>query len=396
MAADKDLYELLGVPRTATPEEIKKAYRKLARKYHPDVNPGDKQSEERFKEVTAAFEVLSDPKKRSLYDEMGADAARIGFDPDKADAWRTWRSSQQRSGGGRSSSAGAGGDFGGFEFGEDFDLSDILGSMFGGGRKRGGGAAAAAAAPAASAGNDLQLDIEVSLREAVKGGERTLSFIRPGRCDRCAGTGMLPGGGKGRSCPTCQGSGRTRTTRGPVSFSGTCPTCGGSGKVANACPKCSGTGVVEENARVTVRIPAGVADGSKIRLAGQGGAGEHGGPPGDLYLVPKIAEHPHVRRDGNDLYMDLPITVGEALRGAEVKVPTFDGTFTLKVPAGSQSGRKMRLRGLGVPPLKGGTRGDLYAELQIVLPEAASEAARHAVEELEKAYRKDVRSELSL
>ncbi|MGC4113863.1 MAG: molecular chaperone DnaJ [Myxococcales bacterium] len=396
MAADKDLYELLGVSRTASPEEIKKAYRKQARKYHPDVNPGDKQAEERFKEVTAAFEVLSDAKKRALYDEMGPDAARIGFDPDKASAWRQWKSSQQRSssrGGG-----GGGGDFGGFEFGEDFDLSDILGSIFGGGagRKRGASASASPSAPAATSGSDLQLDIEVTLREAVKGGERTLSFLRPGRCDRCAGTGMLPGGGKGRSCPTCGGSGRTRTTRGPVNFSGTCPTCGGSGKVANACPKCSGSGVVEENARVTVRIPAGVTDGSKIRLAGQGGAGEHGGPPGDLYLVPKVAPHPHVRRDGNDLYMDLPITVGEALHGAEVKVPTFDGTFTLKVPAGSQSGRKLRLRGLGAPPLKGGTRGDLYAELQIVLPEQTSDAAKRAVDELEKAYRKDVRGELSL
>ncbi len=394
MAADKDLYELLGVSRAASPDEIKKAYRKLARKYHPDVNPGDKQAEERFKEVTAAFEVLSDPKKRALYDEMGPDAARIGFDPEKADAWRQWKSAQQRSARG-----GPVGDFGGFEFGEDFDLGDILGSIFGGGRKRGGAASAAAAAAstaAATPGSDLQLDIEVSLREAVKGGERTLSFLRPGRCDRCAGTGMLPGGGRGRSCPTCGGSGRTRTTRGPVSFSGTCPTCGGSGRVANACPKCSGAGVIEESARVTVRIPAGVADGSKIRLAGQGGAGERGGPPGDLYLVPKIAAHPHVRREGSDLYMPLPITVGEALRGAEVKVPTFDGTFTLKVPAGSQSGRKLRLRGLGVPPLKGGNRGDLYAELQIVLPESSSEAARRAVDELEKAYRKDVRGELSL
>lgn len=391
-AADKDLYELLGVARTATPEEVKKAYRKLARKYHPDVNPGDKQAEERFKEVTAAFEVLSDAKKRALYDEMGADAARVGFDPDKADAWRTWKAAQQRSSGG----PGAG-DFGGFEFGEEFDLGDILGSLFGGGRKRGAAASAGAARPpAASAGSDLQLDIDVSLREAVKGGERTLSFLRPGRCDRCAGTGMLPGGGKGRSCPTCGGSGRTRSTRGPVNFSGACATCGGTGKVANACPKCSGSGVVEESARVTVRIPAGVADGSKIRLAGQGGAGERGGPPGDLYLVPRMASHPHVRREGNDLYMDLPITVGEALRGAEVKVPTFDGTVTLKVPAGSQSGRKLRLRGMGAPPLKGGTRGDLYAQLQIVLPEPSGEAARRAVDELEKAYRKDPRAELSL
>jgi len=181
-----------------------------------------------------------------------------------------------------------------------------------------------------------------------------------------------------------------------VSFSGTCPACGGSGRVANACPKCNGPGVLEETARVTVSIPPGVADGSKIRLAGQGGAGPHGGPPGDLYLIPKITGHPFLRREGADLYMTLPITVGEAMHGAEVRVPTFDGSVTLKVPAGTQSGKKLRLRGLGAPPLKGGTRGDLYAELQIVLPENPSEAAQKAVAELEKAYRTDVRRDLKL
>ena len=387
MAAERDLYETLGISRTATAEEIKKAYRRMAKKWHPDVNPGNKQAEERFKEVTAAFEVLSDPKKRGVYDELGPEGSKIGYDPDKAEAYRHWQRVQQAGPGARSS-----GDVGGFEFGEEFDFGDFIGSIFGGGKRRDRGATERSQAT----GQDLQLDVEITLREAVKGGERSISFLRPGRCDRCAGVGVLAGSGKGRACPTCGGSGKTRTTRGPVSFSGTCPSCGGSGRTANVCPKCQGAGVNEENARITVRIPQGVADGSKIRLAGQGGAGERGGAPGDLYLIPKIASHPSVRREGSDLYMTLPITVGEALRGAEIHVPTFDGPMTLKVPAASQSGKKLRLRAMGVPALKGGERGDLYVELQIVLPDNPGEAARCAVDELERAYKKDVRAGLDL
>jgi molecular chaperone DnaJ len=389
--AERDLYEILGVSRKASPDEIKKAYRKLARKYHPDVNPGDKQAEDKFKEATAAFEVLSDPKKRELYDELGADAAKIGFDPEKARAYRQWRAAQRSGGAGPS-------DFGGFEFDEDFDLGDILGSIFGGGRAGRGrrDRAGASASPMPTVGEDLTLEVDVSLREAVLGGERTISFQRPGRCDRCSGTGVLPGSGRGKTCPTCGGSGRSRVARGPISFSGSCPTCGGSGRIANACPKCGGTGAVSEQARITVRIPAGVTDGSRIRLAGQGAAGTHGGPPGDLYLIPRIAPHPRVRREGNDLHMSLPVTVGEALEGAEVRCPTFDGPVTLKIPAGSQSGRKLRLRGLGVPKLKGGGRGDLYVELEIVLPANPGEAARRAVAELERAYQQDVRQGMEL
>ncbi len=389
MAAERDIYEILGVPRSATPEELKKSYRRLAKKYHPDVNPGNKQAEEKFKELTAAFEVLSDPKKRALYNELGADAARIGFDPEKAKAYRQWKSA-------RDTGAGAGGEFGGFEFGEDFDLGDILGSIFGGGAGgRGRREARSPATAAPTAGEDLTLEIEISLKEAVKGGERAITFARPGRCDRCSGLGAVPGG-KARTCPTCGGSGRTRITRGPINFAGACPTCGGSGRVAGACPRCEGSGVVTEQARITVRIPLGVADGSKIRLAGQGAAGTHGGAAGDLYLVPRIAPHPLVRRDGSDLSMSLPVTVGEALKGAEVRVPTFDGDVSVRVPPNSQSGRKLRLRGLGVPQLKGGTRGDLYVELLIVLPEHLGDAARRAVEELDRAYHKDVRAELQL
>ncbi len=380
MAPARDLYDILGVSRSASADEIKKAYRKLAKKYHPDVNPNDKTAEDKFKEVSAAFEVLSDAKKREMYDEFGPDAIRLGFDPQKAREYRQWRA-------GRQSGAGPV-EFGGFSVGEDFDLGDLFGSIFGGAtrtrRER---------ANAPAAGEDLLIEIDVPLREVVKGGERAVSFSRLGRCEKCKGSGT--GGGKPSTCPTCHGSGRARMTRGFVSVGGSCPTCAGTGTVGNLCDACNGNGRAYETARLTVRIPPGVDPDSKIRVAGQGSAGLRGGPPGDLYLVPRIQSHPLVRRDGNDLYMALPVTAGEAFRGAEVRCPTFDGEFTLKVPAGSQSGRKLRLRGLGVPSLKGGGRGDLYAELQIVLP-PESPGAREAIEALEKHYSRDVRAELKL
>ena len=355
-AAPRDLYEVLGVSRTATADEIKKAYRKGAKKFHPDVNQGDKTAEDKFKEVSAAFEVLSDPKKRALYDELGPDALRIGFDPNKAREYRQWKAQ-----GGRQ----AAGDFGGFEFSEDFDLGDLFGSLFGGaGRGRGG---QQQRSTAAQPGEDLLLEIDVPLKEAVLGGERAVSFERRGRCDVCKGAGSKDG--QQRKCPTCGGTGRARMTRGPVSFAGACPTCQGSGRAGAPCDKCGGDGVIAEVAKLTVRIPPGVDDGSKIRVAGQGNAGPRGGPPGDLYLIPKISPHPFVRREESDLYMQLPITAGEAFKGAEITCPTFDGEVKLKVPPHSQSGKKLRLRGRGVPLLKGGTRGDFYVELEIMLPD---------------------------
>jgi len=382
--ADRDLYQILGVSKGASADEIKKAYRKLARKHHPDVNPGNKEAEERFKEVTAAFEILSDPKKRAMYDEFGPEAAKLGFDPQKAEAFRQWRSAQR---------GGGGGGFPGFEgvdFSQDFDLGDILGSIFGGGgRGRRGRPSGPVAVP--TAGEDVTLELTISLEEAVKGGERAVSFRHPVRCDRCAGTGELAGGGKARVCPTCGGTGRDAL--GGV-LGRPCATCGGSGRLANACPKCGGTGTLSEQTRVTVRIPQGIEAGQKIRAAGQGGAGTRGGPPGDLYLVVSIAPHPLMRREGHDLHLTLPITVGEAMKGAEVRCPTFDGEVTLKVPAGSQSGRKLRLKGLGVPSIKGGGRGDLYVELQVVLPEHPSEAVRRAAEEIDRAYERDIRAGL--
>lgn len=381
-----DYYQILGVSRTASADEIKTAFRKLARKHHPDVNPGNKSAEEKFKQLNAAFEVLGDEKKRKLYDEFGEDAAKLGFDEKKAEQFRAYRAAQS-----------GGGDFSGRGMGADFDIGDIFGDIFGRANAEGGpgfdigeilGRQARPAGP--QRGEDLTTRVQVTLNEAVTGTERVLSLRKPGRCQRCHGQGQA---GAVSTCPACNGSGRSRRA-GP--FVSACPTCGGSGRAAAPCPACEGAGVVDESTRLTVKIPAGVQTGSKVRLGGQGAAGPRGGPPGDLFIETEVAEHPFVRREGDDLHLDLPVTVQEAMLGAEVTVPTFQGDVTMKIPPGSQSGRRMRLKGRGVPSLKGGTPGDLYLHLQVKVPEEASAEARAAAEALSRAYRGNVRQELKL
>ncbi len=318
---ERDLYEILGVSRTASQDELKRAYRKLAKKYHPDVNPGNKPAEEKFKEVTAAFEVLSDEKRRKLYDEFGPDALRSGFDEKRAAEYRRWRSQGAPQGGmpfdfGDFATVNVG-DYGSFDFGS------IFGDLFGGGAPR-GGRARRHGIPVQGAHAEAELLIE--LRDAVLGAERDLRL-----------------------------DGRT----------------------------------------LRVKIPPGVTDGSQIRLGGQGGGGAHGGPSGDLFLRVRLRPHPHVRREGKDLYLDLPVTVPEAAAGAEVQLPTFEGPVRLRVPAGAQSGMQLRLRAKGLPDLKGGARGDLYAVVQVVLP-PASDALQEAVKPLVALYTEDPRGGISL
>ncbi len=316
----RDLYDVLGVSRGAANDDIRKAYRKLAKKFHPDMNPGDKKAEEKFKEITAAHEVLSDEKKRKLYDEFGPDALRTGFDEKAADQYRQWRQHGGRPG------QEVPFDLGDFETVNvggvgNYDFGSIFGDLFGGGgrgRRRG--------PPQPRPGPDAEAELLVDLRDAALGAERDL------RID-------------------------AKTLR--------------------------------------VKIPAGVTDGSRIRLTGQGGDGSNGGPSGDLYLVVRLREHPGVRREGHDLYLDLPLTVPEAATGAEVVIPTFDGQVQLKIPSGTQSGRQLRLRGKGLPDLKGGPRGDLYAVVKIVLPED-SDALREAVKPLQDLYKSDPRAGISL
>lgn len=379
MAEAKDLYALLQVPRTASLDEIKTAYRRLARKYHPDLNPGDKEAEEKFKEISLAFEILSDEGKRKLYDEMGMDAAQIGWDPDKAAAWRRYQ-------GARTASPGAGFDYENL----GVDLGDLFGDIFGdfmGARPR---ARARPAGP--SPGADLRASVEVDLADVVRGGTRELRLERPVTCDVCGGSGHE---GAPRVCPTCGGTGRTTTTRGSIAFSGTCPTCRGTGQAPGpTCKGCGGSGVVSRPTKLEVKIPPGVADGGLVRLAGQGAAGRGGGPPGDLYLEVRVRPHPHLRREGDDLHMALPLTVHEAVAGATVPLPTFDGVLQLKIPPGTQSGRKLRLRGKGVPHLRGGGRGDLFVEARVQVP--VGEASERLSAEMDKLYEGDVRAGLSI
>jgi curved DNA-binding protein len=317
---ERDLYAILGVPRTASADEVKKAYRRLAKKFHPDVNPGDKAAEEKFKEVTAAAEVLSDAKRRALYDEFGADSLRSGFDPAKADAYRQWKRSGGRPGGGAPFDFG---DFREVRVGDagTFDFGTIFEDLFGGGVRARGGRRHAAPAQGAHA----EAEVEIELRDAALGAERDVRL-----------------GGK----------------------------------------------------TLRVKIPRGVGDGSTIRLSGQGAPGARGGPAGDLHLKVKLRPHPWLRREGKDLYLDLPVTVPEAVAGAEVTLPTFEGAVRLRVPAGAQSGTKLRLRGRGLPDLQG-ERGDLYAVVQLVLPERSA-ALDRAVEGLAGLYKGDPRAGISL
>jgi len=345
-ATAADLYSVLGVPRDASAADIKRAYRKLARKYHPDVNPGDKAAEERFKQISRANDVLADEKTRKLYDEFGEDSLQAGFDPDKAREFRRWQEAAQASGASRRARRGrtraerAGTDrfegFGGFE--------DLFGGVFSGG-------------PVPLRGSDIEVPVTIELLEAVQGTARTIALRRPDPCQTCSGTGA--------------------TTQG------------------HACPRCGGAGVVEEVVRLNVKIPPGVDRGSRVRIAGKGGAGSAGAPAGDLYIVVEVRPHPLLQRDGDDLTLEVPVTVGEAALGAKITVPTPDGDVALKVPAGTQSGNRLRLRGRGVPSLHGKSRGDLYVRVMVHVPEA-SEPVRPAIEEIERAYSGDLRKGLKL
>ena len=358
MARD-DYYKTLGVARDAKPEEIKKAYRRLARKYHPDVNPGT-ESEAQFKRISEAYDVLSDPKKREVYDRYG-----------------TYSEAAERMGG---QGAGPGFDFSSFG-GSSF--RDIFAELFGG-AKGAPGAGARAAATQPERGNDIEYPLSISFEEAVRGLTTNLTFSRLESCAACKGSGN--GRGATAVCQTCRGTGQ-----GP---GGVCADCGGAGRKA-VCEKCRGRGVVERRETLrNVKIPAGVDTGSRVRVAGKGNAGKRGGQPGDLFIVTKVADHPYFTRKGDNLYCTVPVTVPEAALGARIEVPTLDGPTVMRVPPGTQSGQKFRLRERGVPSLRGNARGDQFVEVKIVLPTVISEETKKVLAEYARLNPENPREDL--
>jgi molecular chaperone DnaJ len=383
---EKDLYAALGVARTASDAEIKKSYRKLARKYHPDVNPGNKAAEERFKEISEAHDILSDPQKRKLYDEFGMAGVQSGFDPEQARAYRDFAQGRRAGAGDgdtwetRTTSGDPRGGFAGYS-----NFEDLFGDIF----------ADRAAREQPMRGGDAETELEIGLLDALRGISTEIAIQRPEVCPTCQGSGADPA--SATTCPECDGKGQIRVGKGPVAFNRTCPRCHGAGKVSTKpCPTCGGSGQRVSTERLTVHIPAGVDTGSRVRVAGKGSSGSAGAPPGDLYIRIKVRPHPLLERRGEDLYMDLPVTVGETMFGASIEVPTLDGAVRVKVPAASQSGRQLRVRGRGAPRLRGKERGDLYLKLVVHVPDADAPGAAEAAQPLEKTYRRSPREGLRL
>jgi molecular chaperone DnaJ len=401
----KDYYEILGVKKSASAEEIRKAFKKLARKYHPDVNPGDKAAEEKFKALSEANEVLSDPKKRKIYDQVGFYSDNI--DPATAEAYA--RAGQSGGAGfpggfpGGGNSAGPQGvhfDFGGFDFSDMMDnaargqrssggggsFRDIFSGIFGGGR----GPAAEEVGP--EPGSDLEYQVNVPFWTAIRGGVMRLNISRQDVCSTCHGQGAIESPGK---CPECGGSGQITQTGGRMKFNVQCPRCHGTGKNLSTCPTCHGNGTVANSEPLEVRIKAGTRDGQRIRLPGKGNAGAHGGAPGDLYAIIRTENHPIFRRDADDIYLTVPVNATEAALGSKIEVPTIDGRALLKIPPGTQSGQKLRLREKGVPSAtREGVRGDEIVEITVTVPMPRDERTKELLRELAKLNPEDPRAEL--
>ncbi|MBI2370902.1 MAG: molecular chaperone DnaJ [Deltaproteobacteria bacterium] len=368
----RDYYDILGVKRDAGEAELKRAYRRLAKRYHPDVNPGNKEAEARFKQINEAYEVLSDPEKRKRYDLYGH------LDPSRA-----------------YQGAGPGGFPFGFDLGRGFGghgfggFEDLLGDLFGQGTQ---------ATPRGPVqGRDLTLPIEVDFLEAVRGVSREITITRRAPCPRCGGSGRRSRT-RAQTCAACGGSGQRRES-GFFSFgAGTqpCARCGGSGRPGEPCPGCDGQGAVERAERITVKIPPGVDGESRVRVAGMGDAGMNGGPSGDLYITPKVRPHPFFTRQGADIHCDLPLTVTEAALGARVEVPTVDGPITMTVPPGTQSGQKFRLAGRGVRRPKGGAVGDQIVTARILLPRRLDARSEELLREFARLNPYDPRREQGL
>ena len=354
MAEKRDYYEVLGIQKGASEDEIKKAYKKLARKYHPDMNPGDKEAEEKFKEVNEANEVLSDPEKKARYDQFGF----AGVDPNYG------------------AGAGGGAYGGGFDFG---DLGDIFGSFFGGGF--GGGQRRNPNAP--QRGESIRASVSVSFTEAAFGCEKSVTLERSEQCPTCKGNGCAPGTTP-EICPDCHGTGTVQTRRqtpmGVFASNGPCRKCGGTGRLIHQpCPDCRGTGAVRKRKTIKVNIPAGIDHGQTISLRGQGNAGRNGGPAGELLITVMVQPHELFRRDGVDVFCEAPITFAQAVLGAELEIPTIDGKVKYSIPEGTQTGTVFRLKGKGIPVLNGRGRGDQYVTVTIETPRNLNKEQKEAL-----------------
>jgi molecular chaperone DnaJ len=379
--AKQDYYELLGVARKANAKEIRTAFRKLARKYHPDLNPGDKSAEEKFKQLQEAYDILSDAKKRQMYDQHG------------------FYSDNFQGGAGAPAGAEDGGaavnfDFGGFDFGGapagagnaggGGSFRDLFSQFFKGGR-------GSEMEVEQEAGGDLEYQIEIDFWDAVRGSVKKIAITRMDACETCHGTGAV---GSPQVCQTCGGTGTIQQAAGKMRFNVPCPRCGGTGKLRTACKTCGGEGRLRRTETIEVRIPAGVATGSRVRVPGKGNSGTMGAPAGDLYLRVEVKPHPLFERHGNDIHMKVPVTVNEATLGAKIEVPTIDGRALVRIPPATNSGSTLRLREKGVPSARDGSRGDQYVEIQIVVPKPTDERVRNLMKELEKLEPESPRKDL--
>jgi molecular chaperone DnaJ len=362
-ATKRDYYEVLGVARGASDDDLKKAYRRLAIQLHPDRNPGNKQAEERFKEVNEAYQVLSDPERRSQYDRFGHSA---------------FQGPQGQ------------GPFGGFDFSQGFEevFSDIFGDFFGTGRGR--------ARSRSRRGDDLRYDLEVEFEEAARGTEKVVRFQRLTLCEACNGTRARGGSTGARQCPNCRGTGQVRTQQGFFSISTTCSQCRGEGTIiSDPCPKCQGQGRLRKQESLSVRIPPGVDNGSRLKLRGEGEAGYGGGTPGDLYVIIHVKEHSLFVRQENHIVIEVPISFPQAALGCEIEVPTLEGKVNLKVPSGTQSGKVLRLKGKGIIDLHGYGRGDQLIRVVVETPRSLTSRQRELLEEFAKLDGKAVNHPLS-
>ncbi len=386
MKMANDFYKILGVKKDASQEEIKKAYRKLARKWHPDINPGNKEAEKKFKEISAAYDCLGNSEKKKLYDEFGEEGLNTGFDAEKAREYKKWGTHQQ---GSRSSAGG----WSGQDFGRYQSYEDLFGDLFGAGGSGGTGAGFRSAMSAR--GRDMEHEMTIDLISALKGFETELSMQKMKPCQSCNGAGFDMSSGV-TTCKTCGGSGRLNIADGPINFTKPCPECQGHGKTGRPCSKCGGGGKVPGVERIRVSIPKGVREGSKVRVAGKGEPGANGGQPGDLYLIVHIKPHKFLKREKDDLFLDLPVTVSEALAGGTVSVPTIDGSVNLKIPPGSQSGQTLRLKGKGAVDLKTGKRGDMMVKLNVKIPQTADKEVIDAAKKMDSHYSGNIRKSIIL